>query len=222
MTVMTKLRIVSKSGNVTVRAEPGAGLDVSGGTITIDADGTNIVSTRGKSVDVRCEAGTDVMAGTISGSITLIGTFGEVRAATKSGSIDVDAARSLDARTHSGSVSVGTCDADCRIVVTSGKIAVGRAARASLAGVSGSVRLEETDAADVKTVSGTVSLGCSCTGRVAIRSISGTVDIDVPTDRMPATRLKSISGKIRCDCDQGTDGEIDVKTISGRIQVNCK
>ena len=89
-------------------------------------------------------------------------------------------ATSVDARTASGDVRVGDCAGDCRVVVTSGRVEVGKAANASVAGVSGKIRVEQTDAADVKNVSGNIEVGASGEGRVAIRTVSGTVEVSVP------------------------------------------
>jgi Toastrack DUF4097 len=220
---MPRLRVVSKSGSVKVVAEPnGGGVSASRGVVVTEPDGTFLVNAGSKSIDVRCEPGTDVTIGTISGSITATGEFGAFKVATKSGTIDIDGATEVDARTASGSVRVGRCDGECRAVVTSGSIHIGRSARAWLACVSGKIEIGETDAAEVKTVSGKVSIGCSATGRVAVRSVSGTVEVTVPPHRAPAVHLKSLSGRMRNECQQGDDGEISIKTISGTIRVECK
>jgi DUF4097 and DUF4098 domain-containing protein YvlB len=216
---VARLRIVSKSGSVSVVAEPGAEISVKGGTFVAEADGTYLVTAGSKNLEVRCAPGTDLIVGTMSGSVRVEGTLGATRVVSKSGSIQIDAATQVDARTASGSVTVGECEGQCRVVVTSGSIRVGRAHHASAAGVSGSIHVDDTDAADVKNVSGTIEVGCTGLGRVAIRSVSGKVDVSVPPECAPATLLKSISGSIRCECAEGSDGEIDVKTVSGRIRV---
>jgi DUF4097 and DUF4098 domain-containing protein YvlB len=219
---MARLRVVSKSGNVDVFAEAGGGVSASGGVLVTEPDGTIVVNAGSKSLEVRCEPGSDVVVGTISGSIRLHGQFGAVRVATKSGKIEIDGATEIDARTASGSVRVDECTGACRAVVTSGSIRVGRAGSAWLAGVSGSLRVDEADSAEIKTVSGKVELGSTATGRVAIRSVSGTVEVSVPEGRAPEVHLKSIAGRMRNECPQGTDGEINVKTVSGTIRVECK
>ena len=81
-------------------------------------------------------------------------------------------------------------------VVTSGSIRIDRTGSAWLACVSGTIRVESADAAEIKTVSGTVSVGSTATGRVAVRSVSGKVEISVPPERAPAVHLKSISGEL--------------------------
>ncbi len=117
---MAGLRVVSKSGNVDVIAEAGGGISVSGGVLVTEPDGTVVVNVGSKSLEVRCEPGTDVVVGTMSGSIRFHGEFGAVRVATKSGKIEIEEATEVDARTASGSVRVDECAGACRAVVTLG------------------------------------------------------------------------------------------------------
>ncbi len=217
-----KLRVESKSGSINVVAEEGATLSVTGADVEMKEDGSSVVRSGSHSINVRCAPGTDIVVGTLSGSVRASGPLGKTHVASKSGSIEIDDAAAVDARTHSGSVRVGECAGDCRVVVTSGKIRLGRVGNAALNNVSGSITVDVAHAGEVKTVSGTVRVGTSATGLLKIRSISGTVEIAVPVGRTPATRLKSISGSIHNDCDQGTDGEIDVKTVSGTIRIECR
>jgi predicted membrane protein len=53
-----------------------------------------------------------------------------------------------------------------------------------------------------------------------VRTVSGKVEILVPRELRPATRLKSVSGRVQCDCEEGSDGEISVASISGKITVS--
>ena len=216
-----RVRIETRSGNVRLEAVEGATLEVHGGEVREESDGTTLVRGGSKRLDVRVPSGADVTIGTHSGSVELHGWLGSARIATKSGSIEVDRAHAVDARTASGSVRVERCDGDCRVVVVSGSVKIGRAGRASLSCVSGTIQADRLDDAEVKNVSGTTELGANATGRITVRSVSGKVKISVPSDRSPATHLRSVSGKIRCECDQGDDGEVDVKTVSGTIQVAC-
>ena len=91
-----------------------------------------------------------------------------------------------------------------------------------VATVSGNIEVDEVDDAEVKTVSGKISLGARGGGQLAARSISGSVDVSVPDGSRPATRLKAVSGRVRCDASPGDDGEIRVKSVSGSISVTCR
>jgi DUF4097 and DUF4098 domain-containing protein YvlB len=88
--------------------------------------------------------------------------------------------------------------------------------------VSGNIEADAVDDAEVKTVSGNIALGARGGGRLAARSISGSVKISVPDGDQPATRLKSVSGRVKCECVEGDHGEISAKTISGGISVKCR
>jgi DUF4097 and DUF4098 domain-containing protein YvlB len=126
----------------------------------------------------------------------------------------------VDVRAKSGAIDIGTCIDECRVVVTSAKIHIGRARRAAIAGVSGVVLAEGVEGADVKTVSGKVVLGTTGPGKVNVHTVSGKVEIRVPRDVQPSTRLKSLSGRVVCDCALGDDGEIAVASVSGAIKVS--
>jgi DUF4097 and DUF4098 domain-containing protein YvlB len=218
-----RLNVSTRSGKVRVIAETGQELTIEGGTITGENDGVlDIRRVRGSNtITVLCPADSDVTVGTVSGTVEFEGSLGAVRVVTVSGKVRVQKAAQVDVRAKSGSVEVEECTGDCRIVVTSAKIRVGRAQRASIAGVSGLVAAEGVGAAEVKTVSGRVLLGTTGPGSVSVRTVSGKVEIRVPPDVRPQTRLKSISGHIKNECPRGEDGEIAVASVSGAIRVSC-
>ena len=83
------LHISTRSGKVRVTAKPGAALAVDGGIIEVATDGTtHVIGARGSDrIDVTCAAGTDVVIGTVSGSVELVGELGAASVATISGKI---------------------------------------------------------------------------------------------------------------------------------------
>jgi DUF4097 and DUF4098 domain-containing protein YvlB len=218
------LHISNRSGGVRVLAEAGATLDVQGAELKPDPEGGLRAHSHkaSKDVVVRCPPGTDLVIGTVSGSVDVQGPAGAVSVTTVSGRITVGQAERLDVRTKSGTVDVGACDGECNVVVTSSTVKVGEAGRARVASVSGRVEVESMNDAEVKTVSGTVELGARGGGNVKVHTVSGNVEVSVPPERTPETRLKSFSGNVSCDCDQGSDGEVHVKTMSGAIRVICR
>jgi DUF4097 and DUF4098 domain-containing protein YvlB len=222
MAVPEPISITTRRGSVTVAAADGAELRVEGGTVGRSSEGRlEIHRDSGAShIEVRCASGSDVSIGTASGSVECTGLLGSVRIATVSGRVSVDAAEKLDVRTRSGTVEVGDVSGECRVMTTSAKVHVRSAGYATVATVSGHVSCGEVDRAEVKTVSGKVALSTTGTGRVAAKTISGRVDIRVPPDRNPATRLRSVSGKIDSECPPGNDGDVLVATVSGRIKVS--
>jgi DUF4097 and DUF4098 domain-containing protein YvlB len=216
------VHITTRSGNV--RVVGGRDLAVEGGLIDRHDDGSVYVrrDPDASEITISCPAGTDVTIGTVSGKVELEGPLGATRVATVSGRIRVDDASSIDVRTKSGSIRIGQCTGDCRVVTTSSKVHIGAAGRALVAGVSGVVAIESVKDAEVKTVSGNIVCATAGAGDVSVRTVSGQVDVTVPSDVRPHTHLKSVSGKVECTCESGGDGEIAVATVSGRIKVSCR
>jgi DUF4097 and DUF4098 domain-containing protein YvlB len=220
-----RLNIATRSGRVRVEGREGAGLHVRGANVDHDDDGTVRIGggTGGSNaVEVVCPAGSDVIVGTASGNVELVGSLGDVRVTTASGRISIDDAQRVDVRTASGTIEIGSCHGECRVVTKSSRVRVGNAGSLDCSAVSGRVEVGGVEDASVRTVSGRVALGTANTGRVDVRSVSGKVELEVPRARRPATRLSSISGRVRCDCETGDDGEITVATTSGTINVTCK
>jgi DUF4097 and DUF4098 domain-containing protein YvlB len=218
-----RLRITRRSGKVRVVAEAGVSLTVEGGSMEVTADGSYEVRAYKSSVlEVHCPAGSDLTISTLSGGIEVLGEAGSVKVTTKSGKVSVERAAAIDARGNSGRVKVGVCTGECHVAFVSSNVHIGEAGRVVGATVSGDIEVDEVDDAEVKTVSGQIELGARGGGRLAARSISGTVKISVPKGDLPATSLSSVSGRVRCDCGQGNHGEIRAKTISGTISVKCR
>jgi DUF4097 and DUF4098 domain-containing protein YvlB len=220
-----RLSVANRSGRVRIEARSGEGFSARGGDLVAEADGTMRVSGGhggSSSVEVVCPAGTDVIVGTASGSVELVGPLGDVRVTTASGRITIEQARRVDLRTASGTIEIGECTGECRVVTKSSKVAVGNAGSLDCSAMSGRVVVGDVEDAIVRTMSGRVKLGTRGSGRVEVRTLSGKVDVAVPQERRPATSLRSLSGRVRCDCDRGSDGEISVATTSGAINVTCR
>jgi len=216
------IHVTTRSGTVRVAAVEGAELAVIGGTMQPRDDGGIDIhrDPAANTIEVRCAPGTDVTVGTSSGKVECSGPLGPVRVATASGKIRIAEAARVDVRTTSGTIEIGTCAGECRIMAKSAAVTVERAAQATVASVSGVVRLQHVGDAEVKSISGKVSIGSTGAGRVAVRSVSGKVEIRVPAATRPATTLHSTSGKVRSDVAPGTDFEIAVGSVSGTIQVS--
>jgi DUF4097 and DUF4098 domain-containing protein YvlB len=219
-----RLKVSTRKGSVRVVPAADAELSVEGGNVVGEYEGVQDIrrAEGAKTIVVHCPPGTDVTVGTTSGSVETEGKLGAVRIATVSGKVHVADVDRVDVRTKSGSVKIGRVDGECRVIVTSGKIHIESAQRATIAGVSGVVVMDGVEGADVKTVSGKVLIGTTGRGTVNVRTVSGVVEVKVPRDIQPMTRLGSISGRIRCECPTGHDGEIAVKSVSGSIRVSCE
>jgi DUF4097 and DUF4098 domain-containing protein YvlB len=218
-----RLRITRRSGNVRVKAEPGATLIVEGGTSKLGEDGVIDIRPRGgSSLEVTCATGTDLTISTASGNIDVRGDAGSVKVITKSGSVSIERATAVNARGASGRVEVGEVEGECRVAFTSSNVSLGEVGRAVVATVSGNIEVDEADDAEVKTVSGNISIGARGGGTMAARSISGSVEVTVPDGSRPATRLRAVSGHVRCEPQPGDDGEVKIKSVSGSISVTCR
>jgi DUF4097 and DUF4098 domain-containing protein YvlB len=219
-----RLNVSTRSGNVRIEAEHGIELSVEGGEVVREHEGAREIRRSGgaSTIVVHCPTGSDVTIGTVSGSIDTEGLLGGVRIATVSGKVHVAEADHVDVRAKSGVVDIGTCAHDCRVVVTSSKVHIGTAQRVSIAGVSGVILADGVEGAEVKTVSGKVLVGTTGGANVSVHTVSGKVEVLVPRDVHPATRLRSISGRVQCECPTGRDGEIAVKSVSGAIRISCQ
>ncbi len=222
MTDSVVVHITTRTGKVRVEANDGPEVSVEGGTIERHQDGTLHIrrASWSGSIDVRCAAGTDVTVGTVSGSVDLAGPLGAVRVATVSGRIRIAEATRIDVRTKSGKIDIGMCAGACRVMTKSSAVHVRHADRATIAGVSGVVLLEEVRGAEIKTVSGKVLIGSLGGDRLSVHTVSGKVEIRVPSASKPSTRLRSLSGRIDCDLVPGNEFEIAVMSVSGAIRVS--
>lgn len=224
--VAVSVRIQSRSGKVEVVAEPrddvlveGEGFDaheIEGGAAL------EIRSGRGgsKSLLVRCPVGTDVSIGTHSGSIRTEGELGVLTATTMSASIDVDRADEADLRSGSGSIKVRGIRGRCRLNSMSGKIEGGQLGACACGTMSGSIRIDRViGPLKARTVSGSVEANCEGEGAIAVKSVSGKVQIGLPEGTSVNRRFKTISGRVRCPFPEGDDCSIEAMTVSGSIEV---
>jgi DUF4097 and DUF4098 domain-containing protein YvlB len=217
------VHITTRSGKVRVEAAATqTELAVIGGTTEVHEDGSIHIrrAPSENTIHIRCAPGTDVTVGTTSGNIELSGSLGAVRVSSVSGKIEVREAASVDARARSGKIEIGTCAGDLRVISKSATVRVGHAGRATVSAVSGLVLVEEVGGAEIKSVSGKVSLGATGAEPVSVHTVSGKVEIRVTGAHLPATRLKSRSGKIKNELAPGTEFEIAVSSMSGAIRVS--
>ena len=173
-----------------------------------------------RSLQVRCPAGLNVTASTRSGSISIQGPLGQVRASTSSGRVDVAEVTSLRARTRSGNIEVHDCEGSVKLGIVSGKILVERAGSVELMGVSGNVELREiAGKIGALMVSGSVRAQSTGAGKIEIASISGDLRVELPAHLRPAVKTRQTSGKLRNDLPFGDDLKVDLSSVSGDIAI---
>jgi DUF4097 and DUF4098 domain-containing protein YvlB len=200
-----KLKIATGSGSVRVVAEhrDDVEIEMPQGWTDLEDDVLKVKSKSG-SITARCPEGLRVAVGVISGSVKLEGTFASAKVSAVSGSIDVGSVRgNVDVRSVSGSLSVLSCGGSCCLNTKSGRIKVGHVER-------------DLQAA---TISGTIEAGTGGQGAVEVKTISGSVSLQVPKGCKPRTKFRTLSGRVRFDCPQGDDFDIKVTTLSGSIEI---
>jgi len=205
-----RIKAVTASGSIVVIAEEREDVQIEPETrhVGLSEDGHRLeIKSKSSSLEIRCPAGTNVSAGTISGSIELRGLLGTVKASAVSGGIKIDRANGdVDIRSVSGSLRVESCGGECNANTKSGNIGVthvGKAARAA-------------------TISGSVQLGTDGQAEVLVKTISGSITVRVPEGRYPHVRFRTLSGRLHCDCPQGTDFEISAHSLSGSMEVKAE
>jgi DUF4097 and DUF4098 domain-containing protein YvlB len=224
--IAVTLRIQSRSGKVEVIAEPRDDVLVAGeGFDAREADGgaaLEIRSGRGgsKPVEVRCPVGTDVVIGTHSGQIRSSGELGIVSATTMSAGITVDRAEEADLRTGSGSIELAYARGRTRMNTMSGRITAGTVGACSAGTVSGSIRIDRViGPLKARSVSGSIHAACEGEGAIAVKTVSGKVEIRLPEGTSVSKRFKTISGRVRCSLPEGDDCNVEAMTISGSIEL---
>lgn len=220
------LRITSRSGRVVVVAEPRDDIALFGGSTIAEMqpDGTlSISSALGTStIEVRCPSESNLVVGTASGTITVDGPVGNLRATSASGAVSVESARSADLRSESGSVSIKQCGERCRVQTASGEVTVGSVQTTEVATGSGRVSVGHASGkARVRTASGRVDVGASGEGDIAIETMSGGVTVRLPAGTRPAARLYGVTGHTHCELAEGNDCKVAVRSINGKIDVVC-
>ena len=223
--VAITLKLQSRSGRVHAIAESRDDIEAETDSLEsfLDDNGRTLVirSSRGgsKPLTVRCPIDTDVVIGTHSGSVSLEGRFGIVRATTMSGNVSLADAEEADVRTMSGSIEVGTVRGRVRLNAISGKVTAVEVDSAMTSTVSGLIKLEKV-LGDVRarSVSGSIDMHASGDSAIAVKTVSGRVRIILPEGTEPTTMFKT-RGNVRCDFAQGRDCRIDAVSLSGSIEV---
>jgi DUF4097 and DUF4098 domain-containing protein YvlB len=151
-------------------------------------------------------AGATVALKSISGSISVTGVKGEVRAETVSGDVNISATPNVAvAKTISGDVTARDIGSQTTLVlgtVSGTVIGTGLRVRALEAGsVSGDVRLIGTEVE-----------------RLEAKSVSGNIEFDAPLSKGGRYEFTSHSGNVRVVLSGTTGFELDADTFSGSVR----
>lgn len=217
---MEPIRITSSSGRIRVVAEDRAAVAVERGQHH-PMGGILEVSGSHSGVEVRVPFGTDLVVGSHSGRVELLGRLGDVRLTTRSGRVAIEECASLDARTVSGRIEIGRVAGDARVTTGSGRITIDEVGGSvSVTSVSGRIDVGEAGGpARAHTVNGRVEIALNRAADVRAESVSGSVVVGLPAEVRPDASLVSISGRTTCELDHGEDCCVTARSVSGRVEV---
>ncbi|MFI5232438.1 MAG: DUF4097 family beta strand repeat-containing protein [Gemmatimonadales bacterium] len=163
-------------------------------------------SDQGRSGNVRVEImvpiGTRVQASTVSGSVRVTGTDGEVDAGSISGAVEVIGATDrINAHTVSGKVHAAKLRGRVRLGTT-----------------SNSIEAEDiTGDLSAGTVSGRITLTGVTSSHVSAETVSGTVTYEGNIDPAGSYELSTHSGSVHMTVPDGSSADLELETFSGRI-----
>jgi DUF4097 and DUF4098 domain-containing protein YvlB len=180
-------------------------------------------------VGIRTPVDSTVNANLASADLTCRGRVGDVRATTASGDVYLeDAAGDVRVKTASGNLEASRIDGDVRFDTASGRITTGQVTGGVVVkGVSGEVEIGSAGSGiRVDNVSGDVRLGPLGPGDVTVKTVSGSVAVEVIVDTGIWLDLQTVTGNARSDLDdvvQQAPAEPDltlrVRAVSGDIEV---
>lgn len=169
---------------------------------------------------VKCPPGTDIGAGSDSGSVELRGDFGDVKLKSSSSKVSVDSARSAEVKTRDGKIEVARTHGRVSAGSISGSIELERARSARAASVSGRIRMKRIiGSAEAMSVSGKIDIASEGAGDISAATVSGAIKVRIPEHRAPEIKCHRKSGSLDVECTEGNDLKITVATVSGAIKV---
>jgi DUF4097 and DUF4098 domain-containing protein YvlB len=154
---------------------------------------------------IKVPATAEVDVETVSADISVDGVTGEVDLESVSGDVEVSGAvASLSASSVSGDVRVATATGRSELETVSGKVVVRDAAgRLEVGAVSGEIEIEggSLDSLTAETVSGSIFCRAVPTGRgrFSLESMSGSIELSVPSDVSADFEIETYSGEIKND-----------------------
>lgn len=196
---VTAVRVTTTSGAVTVTADADVHAVVAAG-LPIALDGETVtIESASKRIDLRVPEGMDLVIGTSSGRVRVLGRAGVVAVVTASGKVEIVDAESVDVRTRSGRVTIGRAAGHARVVSSSGRIDIDHSGEVDVTTTSGRIVLRD--------VAGTARAHCA-SGKVEI-TMAEPHDVDAET----------VSGRISISLPAGVRARIDTPT-AGSIAVS--
>jgi hypothetical protein len=213
---MTTVRIASTSGSVHVIAEVRADVDVPDSVEYSVHDSMTTVCSGSRRVTVRVPEGTDLVIGSASGRVDVVGRAGSVAVVTRSGRVSVDTARSVDIRTTSGRVTVGSATESCRVLTKSARVDIGGCGASHLTASSGKITVAAANGpVHAHCVSGRVDVATTSAQDVDAETVSGRISVRMP----PGVRPWVVHRDDAQLAPEPYDCVVTARSMSGRIDV---
>lgn len=188
-------------GIITVEAETGDPrftVEQAGDRIYVASDrDAGWLSARTANVSVTVPERTDVSVETASAKVECEGQLGNVDVKTASGDVSVDHVESALVKTASGDVRANRVDRDIKVTSASGDAGVKHCDRGVFSSASGDVRVETaTDSISASTASGDMRIGRFLGSRISFKSMSGDIQVGVPSGTKLDLDATLLSGKL--------------------------
>lgn len=184
---------------------------------------------RSARIIVEVPPGTDVDVRGASTTVTLLGALGSARVRTASGDLRCDTVTELEANSASGDVRVTSVTGGAVVSTVSGDIEiVSVGGRLMATSASGDVKVHRLSGdAHISTTSGDVRLGRFDGSEIAVRCVSGDVELKLPGGIRVEPDISTLSGRTRLPkpAPAATDvGErrvvrLGLRTVSGDITI---
>jgi len=210
------VRVATTSGALTVIAEARSDVEATGrARLSSDGASTTIVNTSHR-VTVRVPEGVDLVVGSTSGRVKVIGRPGAVAVVAQSGHVSVEHAATVDIRVRSGRVEVGTVDGTCRVSAQSGRVIVDECGEAVVTTRSGRVTIAAAlGPVRAHCVQGGIDVGMAVAADVDADTVSGRILVSLPAGTSPQV----IGTKQPSTFEPPYDCVIAARSVSGRVRV---
>jgi putative adhesin len=216
-----------------------ARVDASGDEITVEVEGRGWSISIGDwgigrspkvSVRITCPPGSDLESYTASADLTTAGSLGTVRVHTASGDSTVERVEGdLEVKTASGDLRVEWVQGRAEVNTVSGDVVVETALHGlAINSISGDVAAGEiTGDLTVSSVSGDQRIRAAGPGEVALKAVSGDVQVAIRRGLRIRLDVNSVSGSIRSELEvsdapvkaEGPETNLRVRTVSGDVKI---
>ncbi len=178
---------------------------------------------------VELPAGSNVVARSASADVDTTVDLGKLEVKTASGDVSMQGADKVIIKTASGDTTIGAVGSALRFNSASGDLVVRDEIHGSLVATtaSGDLHLIDTDAIlEISTVSGDALIDRFHGRSAAVKTMSGSVEIGIPTGTRLDLDVSLLSGKLRLPpntTETGPTGRqmsLKVKTVSGDLTLN--